>query len=178
MNAVCTDDNCPDYAIEGTHTHEVKSCMAPWCGIDGKYGNPGVCNAPGGHQYRPPEERVAVEAPAEAAAVAGGLSSELTDWWVEIARREAAAVVPKAVEYSSADLAIMGFVLTHFPPIPSDEVSGEEIACAFYALGKIARAFGAYAEGRRPSDDTWHDNGVYVRMIQRIRESGGWPGGG
>lgn len=31
------------------------SCFAPWCGIDGKhYGNPGVCNAPGGHRYHEP----------------------------------------------------------------------------------------------------------------------------
>lgn len=36
------------------------SCFAPWCGIDGHYGNPGVCNAPGGHKYKPPVEEEAV----------------------------------------------------------------------------------------------------------------------
>jgi hypothetical protein len=45
-----------DFSIaepEKPKQEQLKSCMAPWCGIDGKYGNPGVCNAPGGHKYKP-----------------------------------------------------------------------------------------------------------------------------
>lgn len=108
---------------------------------------------------------------------------ELREWWEEVARREVEQVAPKAVEYSAADLDIMGYVLRNYPAAVDSAASAAdaaaraaELACAYYLLGKIARMFGAYHEGRMPSDDCVHDINVYGRMIQRIRETGSWPG--
>ena len=59
------------------------------------------------------------------------------------------------------------------------EVNAEEAAelgVFFYLIGKVARWQSAIERGERPSDDTLFDVGVYVRMAQRIRSHGGWPG--
>jgi hypothetical protein len=61
------------------------------------------------------------------------------------------------------------------PLVPRAAVSDEELAIAFYAYGKLSRIIGAISDGRRPSDDCWHDLGVYARMAQRVRETGDWP---
>jgi hypothetical protein len=50
-----------------------------------------------------------------------------------------------------------------------------EIGIYFYELGKIARWTAAIREGRRVSDDTLHDAGIYIKMAQRNRAVGGWP---
>jgi len=89
-------------------------------------------------------------------------------------------VIPKAVEYGAADLDIMGFALGVM--LNSDGARDhewtsaelQEMACWFYELGKVARAFGAMAHGRIPNADTPHDAGVYARIIQVIRERGKW----
>lgn len=100
--------------------------------------------------------------------------------WEGLNAHEVARVMPKAVEYGAADLEIMGFVLgmtLNSPRAREREWTPselQELASAFYALGKIARAFGAYAEGKLPNEDTWHDLGVYARMVQIIRLRGGW----
>lgn len=106
----------------------------------------------------------------------------LVDWWMEQAAAEAKAIVPKAVEYGAADLQVMGEAMLLLMPEEATEgltherrsAIGQEVAVAFYALGKVARLFGAYTQGRLPSDDTWYDLGVYARMGRRIRETGGW----
>ncbi len=100
---------------------------------------------------------------------------ELRGWWLEKAIEEVEATIPKAVEYSSSDLEVMGAAMEAMG-VP--EGSGVEAAIAFYALGKVARAVGALASGQRPSDDTWFDIGVYARMAQRVRAAGAWPGEG
>ncbi len=100
--------------------------------------------------------------------------------WQSLNQLEIDRVLPKAIEYGAVDLEIMGFALGRLLNSPNArmrEWTGaelQEMACAFYNLGKVARAFGAYAEGRMPNDDCWHDGGVYARMVQIIRERGGW----
>lgn len=50
-----------------------------------------------------------------------------------------------------------------------------EIGVYFYIRGKMGRWFAAISEGRPVSDDTLHDLSIYVRIVQRAREVGGWP---
>lgn len=103
------------------------------------------------------------------------LRKELTDWWMDLAKDEVNAVIPKAVEYGASDLDVMAAAMVLLLPEPMrDRRVGLEMAVAFYALGKVARLFGAFEQGKLPSDDTWHDLGVYCRMAQRIRETGAW----
>lgn len=101
---------------------------------------------------------------------------ELRHLWRQLSDREADRVIPKAVEYGAADLDVMGHALGLLLPNTAGwtKEGREEAACAFYALGKIARVFGAYAQGKLPSDDCWHDLGVYARMVQIIRWRGRW----
>ena len=100
----------------------------------------------------------------------------LTTWWVDLARFEAAQVVPKAIEYGATDLEEIGRTLgqTIGRDLPAAEAA--ELGVFFYLVGKMARWTDAIKTGRRVSDDTLHDIGVYVRMAQRIRHSGSWPG--
>jgi len=78
------------------------------------------------------------------------------------------------------DLEIMGFALGRLLNSPNArmrEWTGaelQEMACAFYNLGKVARAFGAYAEGRVTEEYCGREGGVYASMVQIIRERGGW----
>lgn len=101
-------------------------------------------------------------------------------WWQVTAEKDAATTAPKAAEYGSSDLQIMGKAMEGlFPnldgqPPEEREKIGLEMACAFYLLGKAARLFGAYQQGRVPSDDTWFDANVYTIMARRIREVGYW----
>lgn len=103
-------------------------------------------------------------------------SVALDSWWMADAGDELAGVMPKAVEYGSSDLQLMGEALLMCMPQCRGKVAAEELAIAFYALGKTARLMGAYADGRSPSEDTWHDLGVYARMAKRVRAVGEWPG--
>lgn len=101
-------------------------------------------------------------------------SEELFDWWMSTSLEEAEQVIPKAIEYGSADLAIMGEALLLLLPHLKGVVSGEELAVGFYALGKVARLFGSWEAGRAGSVDSWHDLRVYAKMAMRIREEGSW----
>lgn len=100
----------------------------------------------------------------------------LRAWWLEQAGEEIYGVEAKAIEYGAADLEIMGVALARLLGHRFSSAESVELAIAFYELGKIARAFGAYAEGRMPSDDTWDDMHIYAKMVKRIREVGTWPG--
>jgi hypothetical protein len=103
------------------------------------------------------------------------LAKILTDWWRSQAEKEIERTVPKAVEYGAADLEVMGVAMLHL--VPRERRSrqlGLEMALAFYALGKVARLFGAFERGDLPSEDTWFDLGVYCRMAERVREFGEW----
>ena len=100
----------------------------------------------------------------------------LKDWWLETAAHEVQAVAPKAVEYGSRDLIEMGRTLLR---VAGREVTDEEAAEAgvwFYVVGKIARWTAAMERGDRVSDDTLLDIGTYVKMAQRLRAVGSWPG--
>lgn len=112
--------------------------------------------------------------------------ADLATWWRERGEAEAEAVVPKATEYGGAhrasDLIQLGRTIAEL--INPDYVSGhveytdgqlQELACYFYIQGKLGRWHAALLEGRQVSDDTLHDVAVYVKMVQRIRDVGGWP---
>lgn len=106
------------------------------------------------------------------------LASELEGWWAKLAQADMEVAVPKAIEYSATDLDMLGRWMAdllgiELPDQPGIEV---ELACMFYLFGKIARALGAYRDGRRPSDDTIRDARIYLIMLTRARETGGWPG--
>lgn len=101
---------------------------------------------------------------------------ELRAWWFNKASSEIDATVPKAVEYGSTDLIDIGLMLARTMRREVTEEEAAELGVFFYLIGKIARWQSAIERGERPSDDTLLDIGIYVRMAQRIRESGGWPG--
>lgn len=105
--------------------------------------------------------------------------AEITAWWVKTAQSDADTTAPKAAEYGAADLAIMGTAMESLFPGITDEPHerariGLEMAVAFYTLGKVARLYGAYQQGRLPGDDSWFDLTVYSLMARRIRETGRW----
>ena len=111
------------------------------------------------------------EPPAEGAPTV----QDLANWWLDETKSELDSVIPKAVEYGSADLKVIGFALSQMIGEPKG-VSHDELGIAFYVLGKVARLVGGYADGRLPSDDTWHDIAIYTKMAQYARENGGWGG--
>jgi hypothetical protein len=129
-------------------------------------------------------ERLAAAA-AESTPVFDSLGSEiadqLSDWWQQESTADMLATVPKAIEYGSSDLKAMGQQLVALHPNVTAMDAGErdrvgqEMAIAFYLLGKITRLFGAYERGGSPSDDTIHDVTVYSMMFRRVRATGGWP---
>jgi len=98
---------------------------------------------------------------------------ELGFWWGHTFTNDLNDILPKIGEYTSSDLILMGQFMEHWLGLPPG--SGQEAACLFYALGKVARAVSAYREGRLPSPDTLHDLTVYSMMARRIRETGRWP---
>lgn len=102
---------------------------------------------------------------------------ELTAWWYTQAQREVGLVIDKAIEYGAADLKVMGKAMLQLMPGGDEQPErvGLELAIAFYALGKVARLFGAFERGAVPSDDCWSDLGIYCRMAQHVREVGRWP---
>jgi len=102
--------------------------------------------------------------------------NELRDWWYKVAHDEVLRTVPKAVEYGSTDLLDIGTMLARTLRRNVTEEEAAELGVFFYLIGKVARWQSAIERGERPSDDTLFDIGVYVRMAQRIRHSGGWPG--
>lgn len=146
---------------------------------------------PGRYAAADPRRSELVPPPPDAAHDYGWRGSELPDettpegelraWWRDISKIDEDAVVPKAIEYSAVDLEIIGRGLMAFNPglwaaAPEEDRSeiAAEMATTFYTLGKVARAIGAFSEGRRPSDDTWHDVTVYSMMARRIRSAGRW----
>lgn len=104
---------------------------------------------------------------------------ELTDWWLTRAAAEIERTVPKAVEYGADDLIDIGRELCEtmdFDPDLLGPARLAELGVYFYLIGKISRWKSAIRRGDQVSDDTLFDIGVYIRMAQRIRFAGGWPG--
>lgn len=112
----------------------------------------------------------------ETSMAAADPEQQLIDWWMGKAASEVELTVPKAIEYGSTDLIDIGVMLGRTMRRPVDEEEAAELGVFFYLIGKIARWQSAIERGERVSDDTLLDIGVYVRMAQRIRHSGGWPG--
>lgn len=108
--------------------------------------------------------------------VAPSPTEVLTEWWLAQARDEIERTVPKAVEYGSTDLVDIGRNLARLAGRTIADDEAEELGIYFYLEGKFARWRSAIMEGRRVSDDTMFDIGVYVRMAQRVRHAGNWPG--
>jgi len=100
----------------------------------------------------------------------------LEDWWEKTTRRELASMLPKVIEYGAHDLDVIGDTMMLMKPELEGKIHFAELGIAFYALGKMARIMGAYADGLAPSDDSWHDLAIYARMALRVRDAGGWPG--
>lgn len=119
--------------------------------------------------------------------VAQGGPGELENWWVAKARAEIEPMVAKMAEYGgdgrAIDLYQIGRELVesgvNTPTMEDDDDYDEawnaELGIYFYLVGKFARWKAAVQEGRKVSDDTLLDIGIYIRMAQRIREVGGWP---
>lgn len=100
---------------------------------------------------------------------------DLETWLREFAAKVEPETLRKAAEYGSSDLEIMGqAMLLLVPKEFRERALGLEMAIAFYALGKVARLFGAYERGDRPSADTWFDLHVYAKMGLKVRETGRW----
>lgn len=123
-----------------------------------------------------------VDAPSDAL----GQAAQLAQWWRDTAESEIDKTVAKAVEYGARDLVEIGRQLVEsgvqLPPDLRLSIPGRdhdayfaELGVYFYAVGKMARWTSAVAEGRYVSDDTLFDIGVYIRMAQRVRQTGQWP---
>ncbi len=104
------------------------------------------------------------------------LALDLETWWMEKADDEIHRTVPKAVEYGAGDLEAIGRDMRMTGTSTAGETPDDELGVYFYLVGKMARWRSAIERGERVSDDTLFDIGVYVRMAQRIRTHGGWPG--
>lgn len=109
---------------------------------------------------------------------------ELTDWWLSTASHEIEPMAAKAVEYGAGDLVEIGRklraagVINGADSYEYQRKFDAELGIWFYLVGKMARWASAIEEGRKVSDDTLRDIGVYVRMAQRVRAVGSWPGTG
>lgn len=117
------------------------------------------------------------EAPSEAPESLSRRVGELEEWWLAMAREEIERTVPKAIEYGSGDLIDIGRAMARVMGREvENDVDAIELGIYFYEVGKMARWTDAVRHGRRVSDDTLFDLGVYIRMLQRARAAGGWPG--
>lgn len=100
----------------------------------------------------------------------------LAKWWRAQSEAEIEMVVAKAVAYGATDLEDIGYDLARAMNRGVSKEEATELGIYFYLRGKVSRWTAAVIEGRRVSDDTLLDTGIYVRMAQRLREAGGWPG--
>lgn len=103
-------------------------------------------------------------------------AGDLRVWWLHQATTEINRTVPKVVEYGATDLVEIGRTLAANMGREVSDEEATELGIYFYLVGKLARWTDAVRRQERPSDDTLFDLGVYVRMAQRNRSAGGWPG--
>lgn len=100
---------------------------------------------------------------------------ELRAFLLRLKDRELDETLRKAAEYGSSDLEVMAqAMLLLVPEAQRDRRLGLQMAIGFYALGKVARLFGAFEDGRVPSADTWYDLHIYGVMGLRVHEEGKW----
>lgn len=108
---------------------------------------------------------------------------DLKEWWVDLAEQDAAITAPKAVEYGSLDLDIMGEAMMALNPdawqgasIEERKRIGQEMAIIFYLQGKLGRALSSLQQGQRPKDDTRFDTRIYSNMWEYVAQNGAWIG--
>lgn len=104
---------------------------------------------------------------------------EQLGWWYEEQQDEDRAMaLAKRDAYGSADLRLMAEgmkILAEAEPWTPTDRQATEMAIGFYQLGKIARKFGAWAQGIDPDPDSDVDLGVYGMMARATRDrNGGW----
>lgn len=97
------------------------------------------------------------------------MASQLSQWWLDHAKTEAAQTVAKMEEYGSRDLVEIGQQLARIGQHQLTDIKAMEWGCAFYLLGKMARVMSAIERGDSPSDDTWLDIAVYAKMVLAAR---------
>lgn len=106
-------------------------------------------------------------------------ANELEQWWHDQAAKEVDPLISKLLEYGGAgravDLEDIGHDLARMQKREVSDEEAAEIGIYFYIRGKMGRWLAALSDGRRVSDDTLYDIGIYVRMVQRLRDKGGWP---
>jgi hypothetical protein len=96
---------------------------------------------------------------------------------VETAEADLRRILPKAHEYSSSDLLMMGRMTAQMLGWgDATDAQCIEVACIWYATSKLTRALGAYSERREPDIDSLLDAASYITMGRRARECGEWPG--
>lgn len=104
--------------------------------------------------------------------------TSLPQWWIDTSRADLAALMPKVVEYGATDLEWVGRQMLasqgRTEGVSTEEAT--EVGIYWFVLGKVARWAAAVQEGRRPSDDTLLDIGIYATMARRNRAAGCWPG--
>jgi hypothetical protein len=142
-----------------------------------------------GDPWPPPEMRPDYEAPSARDANPLGVSrneeigraaEDIRDWWMKCAEGDSVELARKAIKYGAADLKVMGVAMAELFPgkdgLTAQELQavGLEMALAFYALGKAARLFGEYQQGRVPDGDHWHDMQAYAGMARFVRDHGRW----
>jgi hypothetical protein len=112
------------------------------------------------------------------------VAAELASWWEKKADEEIGRTIPKVAAYGATDLEEIGRKLAAAgvkvprrsePTGPWPTPALIELGIYFYIVGKMARWADAVERGDTVSDDTLFDIGVYVRMVQRVRQVGGWP---
>lgn len=104
------------------------------------------------------------------------IRDDLYRWWMDIAHVEAEACAEKAVEYGSHSMTELGHEIAKLSDRKITDAEAIELACYFYIKGKLGRWSDAIVAGKAVSNDTIRDIGVYVRMVQRVRDVGDWPG--
>lgn len=104
---------------------------------------------------------------------------ELYAWWLDKADAEVSPLTKKLIEYGgegrAIDLVDIGRDIGRLQGRDLDDSEAAELGIYFYLRGKMGRWTAAVLRGEKVSDDTLLDIGIYVRMVQRIRDVGGWP---
>lgn len=105
------------------------------------------------------------------------LTHELRQWFQDQADKEAKLVAPKAIEYGSRSMIAQGKGLAELSGTAhiSDQDAFELAVWDMVRL-KVGRWTEAVMHGKPVSDDTLLDIGIYVKMAQRNRAAGSWPG--
>jgi hypothetical protein len=104
------------------------------------------------------------------------LYDDLHRWWMDVSQDEADGAVGKAIEYGANSMTELGHEIAKLADRKITDAEAIELACYFYIKGKLGRWSDSIIAGVAVSDDTVKDIGVYIKMVQRVRTNGGWPG--